>query len=308
MNATSGGAAPRFLHLQMHLLVVVFSSTAVFGELISLSAPALVVWRTAMAALAGAIVARCLLRQGLLGPARRIPALLGVGAIIGVHWMTFFGAIQLANISIALAGLATTSFFTAFTEPWIERRRIRPLEVWLGLLVLFGLLLVAGFERGRLAGLLCALVSALLAAVFPVLNRRFVQEPGMQPQVMIVWEMLGACGVALATLPLLPGAGGLAGLLGWHGLDWLWLTLLALVCTVFAHAFHIHLLRHLSAYAGNLANNLEPVYGILAAALLFGEHRQLHPGFFAGTASIVLANVLHPIALRVRSRILNDEF
>jgi drug/metabolite transporter (DMT)-like permease len=304
--AGGGGAEPRFVHLQMHVLVLLFSSTAVLGALISLPAPVLVVWRTAIAAVAGGLLAVLLMRLRLFGPGPRIPALLAIGAIIGVHWMTFFGAIRVANISIALAGLATTSFFTAFTEPWIEKRRVRSLEVWLGLLVLAGLLLVAGFERGRLTGLLLALSSAFLAAVFPVLNRRLVHQPGMEPQVMIVWEMVGACLTALAALPLLHhvvpggGPGPWSGLFAWQGFDWVWLLVLALVCTVFAHGFHIHLLRHLSAYAGNLANNLEPVYGILAAAVLFGEHRHLHPGFFAGTAAIVMANVLHPLLTRGR--------
>ena len=82
------------------------------------------------------------------------------------------------------------------------------------------------------------------------------------------------------------------------GWDWLWITVLALACTVFAFAFHIHLLRFLSAYTGNLAGNFEPVYGIIAAALLFGEHRQLHPGFFVGTSAILVANIAHPLILR----------
>ena len=109
---------------------------------------------------------------------------------------------------------------------------------------------------------------------------------------MVAWEMAGACTVALLLHPLL---GGGVSLLAWQDLDWLWLLLLALVCTVFAHGFHIHLLRHLSAYTANLAINFEPVYGIIAAALLFGEHRQLHPGFFLGTSAILVANILHPL-------------
>ena len=98
--------------------------------------------------------------------------------------------------------------------------------------------------------------------------------------------------------PLIPASGGYVGLLAWHGFDWLWLLILALVCTVFAHAVHIALLRQITAYAANLANNLEPVYGILGAAWLFGEHRDLHPGFYAGAATILAANVLHPLLAR----------
>ncbi len=279
---------------QLHLLVVLIAATAILGELISLPAPALVVWRTALAAL-GAAAWASLVRRTPLWPGKRdAAALFGVGAIIGVHWVCFFGAIRLSNVSICLAGMASISLFTAFTEPFFEKRRVRPFEVLLGLLVVAGILLVAGFEKGRLLGLGVALLSAFLAAIFPVLNRRIVQAGG-DPQVMVAWEMLGAGAISLAMLPFVAP---LSSLFDWQGLDWLWLLLLAWTCTVFAHGFHIHLLRHLSAYTSNLAINFEPVYGIAAAALLFGEHRQLHPLFYAGVLAIVAANLLHPLILR----------
>jgi len=288
---------PRFLYLQLHLLVALLATTAIFGELISISAVALVIWRTALATLGAAFLVGVVLRRSILPPPGRLIQLLGVGAIVGVHWICFFGAIRLANISICLAGMATISFFTAFTEPLLEKRPVRPLEVALGVLVLIGIVIVAGFERGRLAGLAVALLGALLAAIFPVLNRRLVKQEKMDPLVMVTWEMAGACLICLAALPLLDGPGAWASLIDLQGFDWVWLLLLAWLCTVFAHAFHIHLLRHLSAYTGNLALNFEPVYGITAAALLFAEHRTLHPGFFVGTAAILLANIAHPVVL-----------
>jgi drug/metabolite transporter (DMT)-like permease len=113
--------------------------------------------------------------------------------------------------------------------------------------------------------------------------------------------MAGACCAALLLYPLL---GGGVPLLAWQGLDWLWLLILALVCTVFAFGFHIHLLRRMSAYTANLAMNFEPIYGILAAALLFGEHKQVHPLFYAGLATILAANILHPFCLRRLSKAL----
>lgn len=289
---------PRLLYLQLHLLVALFATTAIFGHLITLSAPALVAWRSLLAAVGGAFFVAVVMRRDLLPPAGRILQLIGVGCIVGLHWMCFFGAIKLANISICLAGMATTSFFTAFSEPLFERRRIRPLEVALGVLVLLGILLVGGFERGRLAGLAVALLGALLAAVFPVLNRWLVNQQRMNALVMVTWEMVGACLICLACLPWLDGPGAYVRLFQFQGLDWLWLLALAWACTVFAHAFHIHLLRCLSAYTTNLAINFEPVYGILAAVVLFGEHRQLHPGFFIGVGAIIVANLAHPLILR----------
>ena len=293
---------PRFVHLQLHLLVALLATTAILGHLISLSAPALVIWRTALAAGGGALVLLAFNRNALMLSARTRLSLLGVGCVVGVHWLCFFGAIRLSNISICLAGMATTSFFTAFTEPWLEKRRVRPLEVALGLLVLCGILMVAGFERGRISGLLTALLGAFLAAVFPVLNRRIVKREKLDPLAMVTWEMVGACLICLIALPWFEGAGAYGRLFALKHLDWLWLLLLAWVCTVFAHAFHIHLLRHLSVYTANLAINFEPVYGIIAAALLFGEHRQLHPGFFLGASAIFIANILHPLGLGAMAR------
>ena len=289
--------APRHLYLKLHLLVALLATTAVLGRLITLSATGLVAWRTLLASLGAGLVVSVVLRRKLWLPWRSAAALLGIGGIVGLHWMCFFGAVKLANISICLAGMATISFFTAFTEPLMERRRVRPLEVGLGLLVVLGIVLVAGFEPDRLLGLGVALLGALLAAVFPVLNQHMVRQGRQDPLVMVAWEMAGACAVCLIGLHWSDGAGAYAALLAWHGWDWLWLLLLGWVCTVFAHAYHIHLLRHLSAYTGNLAMNCEPIYGILAAAVVFGEHRELHPGFYAGCLTIVTANLLHPLIL-----------
>jgi len=285
---------PLRLYLQLHLLIFLLATTAVLGKLITLGPAGLVFWRTGIASLAAAAWVFVVRRQSLWPGRHRAAAFFGIGMIIGAHWLCFFGAIRLANISICLAGMATISLFTAFTEPLLERRRVRPFEVLLGLLVVVGIALVAGIERGHLTGLAVALLGALLAAVFPVLNRRLVTTGG-DPLMMVAWEMAGACTVAVLLHPVLDAG---IPLLAWQALDWLWLLLLALVCTVFAHAFHIHLLRRMSAYTANLAMNFEPVYGAMFAALFFGEHKQLHPLFYAGLATILAANLLHPYCLR----------
>jgi drug/metabolite transporter (DMT)-like permease len=276
-------------------LVLLLATTAILGKLISLPAEVLVGWRTLLAA-AGAAAWVALARRRSLWPGKKSAlSLLLIGAVVGLHWICFFGAIRLAGISVCLAGLATLSLFTAFTEPFIEKRRVRPFEVLLGLLVVAGILLIAGsVGRENLPGLGVALAGALLAAIFPVLNRRLVTG-GSDPMTMVAWEMAGAFAVTVAALPLLGGSGAW---FAWQGLDWLWLLLLAWVCTVFAHGFHIHLLRHMSAYTMNLAFNFEPLYGILAAALFFAEHQLLDPLFYSGLGAILAANLLHPFFLR----------
>lgn len=300
----SSAPSPRALYLQLHLLVILLASTAFLGKIISLPATALVGWRTMLAAVGGAIWIIAVRRQSLRLPVRTAMRLLGIGAVIGVHWLAFFGAVKVANISICLAGMATASFFTAFTEPFFEKRRIRPLEVLLGLMVLVGIGLVAGVSQAHLLGIGIALIGAFLAAVFPVLNRALVTQ-GHDPLTMVVWEMIGASVVILISIPLFhPAAPGLSWFHSFQCLwtsrpiDWICLLILALACTVFAHGFHIHLLRHLSAYTINLAVNFEPVYGIFGAALFFDEYKSLHPGFYLGTCAIIAANLLHPFLMR----------
>ncbi len=260
----------------------------------------LVSWRTVLAAL-GAFAWVAFVRKHKVWPgARQAAILIGVGVIIGLHWLCFFGSIKLANVSICLAGLATISLFTAFTEPLLTRRRIQPFEVVLGLIVVAGIVLIAGFERGYLLGLGVALLGSFLAAIFSVLNRTIVTKGG-DPLTMVGWEMIGAAAVCLVTLPLFD-VGGFTALLAPTRSDWLWIVLLAWVCTVFAHAYYIHLLRSLTAYTMNLAFNFEPIYGIVAAALIFKEHENLHPAFYLGALTILMANLLHPwLQRRIRS-------
>ena len=256
----------------------------------------LITWRCLIAALAAfAWVALKRNRKIWLGR-REVGKLLGIGAIIGLHWLCLFGAVKIANVSIALAGLATMSLFTAFIEPLFTRRRVRPFEVFIGMVVVAGVCLIAGVEKAYGLGLLIALASAFFAAIFLVLNRMIMVKGG-DPMVMVGWEMAASAAVCLAAVPVFDPA-GLAALPISDAWDWLWIALLALVCTVFAQDLTNRLLRQITAYDLNLVSNFEPVYGILAAALIFGEHQNLRPTFYLGALAIILANFLHPLLQR----------
>lgn len=280
-------------YLKLHLIVVIAAFTAILGELISLPAHSLVIWRTGIAAIVLAIWLR---GKVLHFPFKRLA--LFTGLILGAHWMTFFGAVNLANVSICLTGMATASFFTAATEAIQEKRLPHKHEIWLSLLVIPGIILVAGVESGHLLGLLCGILSALFSAIFPVLNKTMVRK-GAKPEVITFYEMLGSM-LACALVSLVIGAQFS------HftpiGLDWLWLAILALVCTVYAFSVYVKLLKSFSAYESTLAINFEPIYGIILAALIFQEHEKLHPLFFIGASAIILANLLNPIFIRRAKR------
>ena len=286
-------------YLQLHVLVLILAVTAILGKLIALPAPALVLWRTGLAAL-GLVLWQTIRKQPSLKIATSNARsdtfkALGVGIILGAHWMTFFGSIQLSSVSICLAGMATTSFFTALTEPLINKTRLKWSDLMLGVMVIPGLLLIVGYSGHQWLGMIFALASAFLAALFPVMNRRLVLR-GIPPATLTVYEMVGAfatCALAALFMGESPAA-------FWPSAsDFLWLLILAGLCTAFAFTFHIHLLRHFTAFAANLAINFEPVYGILLAALIFNEHKDLHPTFYVGTLTIVAANMLH-VAIQSR--------
>lgn len=282
-------------YLQLHLLVFILAITAILGRLIGLSPPVLVLWRTVLAA--GILLLwQALRKDGILKLPSRADCFKagGTGVLLGAHWILFFGSIQLANVSICLAGMATISLFTALVEPLINKTRLGGNDLLLGLMVVPGLLLISGAGGPNGLGLACSLMAALLAAIFSVLNRRFALR-GMAPEAVTFHEMIGAALFCALTLPffgfpieaLLPSAS-----------DLFWLLVLAGLCTAFAFSFYVHLLRRFTAFTSNLAASFEPVYGILLAALLFGEHRGFLPTFYLGVLTILAANILHVVRRR----------
>ena len=278
--------------------MLIFAATTILGKLSSLSASVLISWRCFLATLGALLWVRLSSERRILLGWQAVMRLWGVGALIGLHWLCLFGAVKVANVSIALAGLATLSLFTAVVEPLIDRRRINRHELLLGLLVLVGIVLIAGAEWGHVTGLLLALGSAILAALFMCINKHIVVG-GADPMVMVGWEMMSATVICLIAVPVFD-SGGLPALVFTDPMDWLWLLILAFGCTVFAQELTNRLLREISPYKFNLAANFEPVYGIIAAAIMFGEHSELRPTFYLGALAIVMANLIYP---RVQKRV-----
>lgn len=282
-------------YFKLQLIVFIAAFTAVLGELITLPAYSLVIWRTGIAAV---LLGLWIRGEIITFKFKRVA--LFTGLILGAHWMTFFGAVNLANISICLTGMATASLFTAATEAIQEKRLPYKHEIWLGLLIIPGIILIAGVERGHLSGLLCGILSALFAAIFPVINKSLVRK-GAAAESITFYEMLGAM-IACALFSIIVDAEYS------HfvpiGMDWLWLVVLAAVCTVYAFSLYVNLLKSFSAYESTLAMNFEPVYGIILAAVFFAEHEKLHPLFFIGAGTIILANLFNPVfARRKQTRI-----
>ncbi|HEX5755065.1 MAG TPA: DMT family transporter [Arenimonas sp.] len=285
--------------LQIHFCVLLWGFTAILGKLISLPALPLVWWRmlivVAVLALLPSIWRALRAMSG-----RLIAAYAGIGVLVALHWLTFYGAIKLANASVAATCMAFAPVFLSLVEPKLAHRRFEPRELLLGLAVLPGVaLVVGGVPEGMRVGVAVGALSALLVAFFGALNKRLVEHGEPLPVTAIE---LGAGTLALTLLaPLMPWlfpsqAGSLLTLPGWQNA--VLLLILALACTLLPFALSLVALRHMSAFTAQLAINLEPVYAIALAILLLGEQRELTPMFYLGVAIVLGAVIVHPLLQR----------
>jgi drug/metabolite transporter (DMT)-like permease len=219
--------------------------------------------------------------------------LLGVGAIMSLHWICFFGSARASTVAISLVTFSTTSFFTSIVEPFVRKTKISWVEVFLGILVVLGMYFVFAFESKYLTGILIGLVGALLATVFSVINAQFAQKS--DAQIVTFYEMVGAFVSSWIYIPLIIFfSKGINYELIPTNYDWLWLAILGLVCTVYPYIEMMHLLKKISAFTLNLSINMEPIYGIIMAYFIFGESEKMTSGFYIGGALILLSVVLHP--------------
>jgi drug/metabolite transporter (DMT)-like permease len=287
--------------LQIHFCVLLWGFTAILGKLISLAALPLVWWRMLIVVGALALVPSVLRSLRAL-PMRLWLAYAGVGALVALHWLTFYGAIKLANASVAATCIALAAPFTALVEPWLTRTRFSARELMLGLAVLPGVaLVVGGVPTGMRDGIVVGAISALLVAVFGSLNKRRAHRG--EALTATALELGSGVVVLSALAPLLAVAlPELAGpLLQWPtARDGVLLLTLALACTLLPFSLSFVALRHISAFSAQLAINLEPVYTIVLAAVLLGEQRELTAQFYIGVAIILAGVSLQPLVGRPR--------
>jgi drug/metabolite transporter (DMT)-like permease len=229
--------------------------------------------------------------------ARTVAIFSGIGVVVSLHWLTFYGAIKLSNASVAATCMAMTPVFTSFVEPWVTRSRFDPRDMLIGVAAIPGVaLVVGGTPDGMRFGIAVGVLSAFFVAVFGSLNKRYVHEG--EPLAVTGLEL--AAGTVFLTLVawMVPQAGAMPTLPGVH--DAVLLAILALVCTLFPFWLSLIALKHLSAFSAQLAVSLEPVYAILLAIVLLGEQRELGVAFYLGVA-IILGSVFAHTALKLRS-------
>ena len=279
-------------YLLLHFIVLIWGVTSILGLLISLPSLELVFYRTLLAAI-GVAVLMGIRKESLRVAPMDLLKIVGVGVLISLHWIFFFWSAKVSTASVCLAGMATTSLWTSFLDPLINKKRIKPFEVALGLLVISGLLVIFQFENGYWLGLFMALAAAFLSALFSILNGRLTFR--YSPYHITFYEMAAASLVALLFLPLYSYIDGSAIQWDWKGMDWFWLLILAGICTVYAFSVSVELMKRLPVFSINLTINLEPVYGILLAVLIFGEKEKMTQEFYLGTGIIFVSVLIYPV-------------
>ena len=274
--------------IQLHIAVFLAGFTAILGKLITLNEGLLVWYRLfiTVITLFGLLYFK---KQLVKITAKDALRFLGVGTIVAMHWVTFYGSVKYANVSVALVCFSATGFFTALLEPLILKRRVAVIEVALGLLAIAGIYIIFDFHPQYKLGIAFGIVSAMGSALFPIFNKEFTKR--FSPQTITLYELGGGLIALTLLVPLylvkfpavyyLPTA-----------TDWAWLVVLAWLCTVLSFNLQLNALKKISAFTANLTYNLEPVYGIIMAFIFFKENESLHYQFYIGVGLILLAVIL----------------
>lgn len=279
--------------IQLHIAVFLAGFTGILGRLITLNEGMIVWYRLLLTA------ATMWILFGLMKKLKKIPVIdilkiAGVGFIAAMHWATFYGAIKYANVSVALVCFSSISFFTALFEPLILKKRINWVELFLGVITIVGIYVIFHFDEQYKTGIIIGIISAILASLFPIYNREFLKR--MNVETMLTWQQTGGFLTLSILLPFylqkfptetfLPSLENLG-----------WLLVLSWFCSVVAFQLSGYALKRLSAFTVNLTFNLEPVYGILLAFVVYNENELLSKWFYIGFAIIAIALIIHIILL-----------
>ncbi|MBM1106620.1 DMT family transporter [Aurantibacter crassamenti] len=295
-----GSTKPKHF-LQLHLLVFIFGFTAILGKLISIEALPLVWYRMLLATLF--IACYMGFKQiNFIVNIKKLPNLLLAGTTLSLHWVAFFASIKLSNISIALITLSTGAFIGSLVEPLWYKRKIIWYEVVFGLVIVFGLYIIFKFETEYLDGILMGLLSSLFHVVFTMINGKLIQEE--KPSVIGFYEM--GIGTLFLSGYLFYRKSFTIEFFEISFSDIFYLFVLASVCTAYAFIALVKIMKFISPYSILLSLNLEPVYGIILALIIFGDSEQMRPTFYIGAVIILGIIVLNGV-LKNRNNIKLEE-
>lgn len=283
--------------LQLHIAVLLAGLSGILGRLISMNEGMIVWYRLLITSLTLWLLFGLFKKIRPISRSDMIRVTL-VGFIAALHWCTFYGAIKYSNVSVALVCFSSVGFFTALFEPLILRRRIQWTEIVLGLITMTGIYVIFHFDTEYKTGIIIGITSALLGSLFPIFNKQFLQR--MNVETLLTYQQTGGFVTLSLLLPFYLQQFPVDHFVpGWNDLGWL--LVLSWICSVIAFQFSFYALKKLSAFTINLTYNLEPVYGILLAFIVFKENQYLSKWFYFGFAIIASALIIH-LCLLVRAK------
>ncbi|MFD2968106.1 DMT family transporter [Sphingobacterium bambusae] len=274
--------------LILHFTVLIWGFTGILGGLISVSALHLVWYRVLIAALS-LFIYFILVGKSVQVTKERLLQFLAVGGVVGLHWVLFFHAIKISTVSVTLVTLSSVTLFTSILEPIINKKRISKADVAIGLVIVFGIYLIFTFEFQYVWGIVCGLSCAICASIFSILNARMVKHTS--PTIITFYEMLGAF-LWISLIMLFTG--DFSEKMWLQGSDWAYLLLLGVLCTAIAYVLGVAVMKELSAFTVALTTNMEPVYGIILAVLIFGHKETMSAGFYVGALIVLGAVFVYP--------------
>lgn len=271
--------------LQLHIAVFLAGFTAILGKLIGLQEGLLVWYRLFLTvSILGLIM--YFRKQLKPMPFKDLLKISLVGLVIAIHWVTFYGSVKYANVSVALVCFSATGFFTAIFEPLMLRKKIVWAELFLGMIAISGIYVIFDFHPQYKLGIIFGIISSMGSAIFPVMNKQLLFR--FTPKTLTLYELGGGLFFLTLLLPFYISA--FPALYYIPTLqDWAWLLVLAVLCTIVSFDLQLKALQKISAFTANLTYNLEPVYGIILAFIFFKENKLLHNEFYIGLALILLA-------------------
>ncbi|MBT3873133.1 MAG: DMT family transporter [Flavobacteriaceae bacterium] len=277
-------------YFHLHFIVFIWGFTAVLGDLITIEAVPLV-WHRMLLGSLFVLIYIIYNKEMLKVSLRSLIKFAFIGLIIALHWLAFFSAVKVSNVSITLAMMSTGAFFASFLEPVFFKRKIISYEVIFGLIVIIGLYIIFKVESEYLSGILLALLASFLGALFSIFNGMMVKSHNAS--VISFYELL--FGLLFITIYILFTDGFDDTFFKLSVSDWTYLIILASICTAYAFIASVHVMKWISPYTVMLTTNMEPIYGILLALLILGEKEYMSPTFYVGAIIILITVVLNGI-------------
>ncbi|WP_163407498.1 DMT family transporter [Flavobacterium ajazii] len=277
-------------YLNLHLIVFIWGFTAILGALITIDAENLVWYRMLLALIfLGAFIAYK--KQSFQVPIKELFKLIFVGLLIALHWIFFFKAIHVSNVSITLSIFSLGAFFASLLEPLFYGRKILFYEVLFGLVIIAGLALILQVEIKYLTGVYYALAAIILGVVFTLLNGKLISDH--EPSVITFYEF--GAGVFFITIYFLFQGKFTADFFVMSLNNWVLLLILASICTAYAFTASVKVMQRLTPYTVMLTTNLEPVYGIVLAYFILGGKEKMSVEFYIGAVIIIITVILNGV-------------